>query len=169
MTWEVMDFARGSGCPVRTYESWRHSVTAMTTTPTTTTPRIEDRLRNILQVDAAVTGAAGVFALVGPTSAYGDLPGWLPRAIGAVFILVAAEVVLMSRWSGDRLLTAGRLVAAGALGWAITTVAILELVDLPVRGELFLAVVGAASLLLGVLELRATRTMRSAIAPGASR
>jgi peptidoglycan/LPS O-acetylase OafA/YrhL len=127
------------------------------------TSTAEGRLRTVLRVDAVVTGLAGVFAVVGPTSSYGDVPGWLPRTIGAVFAVTGAALFVSTRASGERLRTIGSVCAGFAVGWVVTTVALLELVDLPARGQAILATVGAATLVFAVLELRSTRTMRSAV------
>jgi hypothetical protein len=129
----------------------------------TTAPTAEDRLRTVLRVDALVTAAAGVVALLGPTSSYGDVPGWLTRVIGALFLVTAAGLAVACRRTGDQLRLVGDVCGMAAAMWVIATIAILELVEMPARGEAILAIVGIATLVFAVLELRTTRTMRSAI------
>ncbi|MDT7571329.1 MAG: hypothetical protein QOE05_1503 [Actinomycetota bacterium] len=158
MTWQVMDFAHSSRCPGRTYDSWRHPVTALTTTSATTA---EDRLRSVLRLDAVVTGAAGLFALLGPGSTYGDVEGWIPRTLGALFVLAALVVAVESRTSGRTLRLIGTLTADAAFAWTVASIAILLLVDLPAKGEAVVALVGLATLLFGIVETRLVRAFGS--------
>jgi hypothetical protein len=135
----------------------------MTAITTSVTRATEDRLRTVLRVDAAVTGAVGLFGLLGPTSTYGDVPGWLPRVVGAVLLAVAVDVLLAARLSGRRLRLAGTVTAELALAWVIATVAVLALVDLPFAGREVLAIVGAATLGFAIAELRLVRSLASAV------
>ena len=135
-------------------------MTALTTTRVRTT---EDRLRTVLRADAAVTGAVGLFALLGPTSTYGDVPGWLPRTLGVVFLALAVDFVLAARLSGSKLRLAGLITGELALGWVVATIAILALVDLPGSGREVLAVVGLATLGFAVAELRLVRSLSAAV------
>lgn len=135
----------------------------MTAVTTASAPTTEDRLRTVLRADAVVTGVAGLFALLAPTSIYGDVPGWLPRAVGAVLLLVAVDLAIASRWSGSRLRVAGMVCAELAIGWVVATVGVLLLVDLPLAGTEVLLVVGAATLVFAVLELRLVRSLSAAI------
>src|SRR6476661_5836370 len=135
-------------------------MTAVTTSAIRTT---EDRLRTVLRADAAVTGAVGLFGLLGPTSTYGDAPGWLPRVVGAVLLAVAVDLVLAARLSGSRLRLAGTVTAELALAWVVATVAVLALVDLPSAGREVLAIVGAATLGFAIAELRLVRSMSAAL------
>ena len=129
-------------------------MTALATSETTTAA---DRLRTVLRADALVTGGVGLLALLGPTSPYGDTAGWLVRAVGAVLLVVAAELLIASRWDGARLRLAGTVFGELALAWVVATVAVLALVDLPTSGREILAVVGLATLAFGVTELRLAR------------
>ena len=135
-------------------------MTAVTTSGTRTT---EDRLRTVLRVDAVVTGAVGLFALLGPVSSYGDTPGWLPRVLGLAFLAFAIELALQARASGSRLRLVGQITAEAALAWTVATVAILALVDLPTAGREVLALVGLATLGFGITELRLVRSLKAAI------
>ena len=135
----------------------------MTATTTAHAPTTEDRLRTVLRADAVVTGAVGLFGLLGSPSLYGDVPGWLPRAVGAVLLLVAIDLGIASRWSGRRLRLAGTVCAELALGWVVATVAVLALVDLPLAGTEVLLLVGAATLVFAVLELRLVRSLAAAV------
>jgi hypothetical protein len=135
-------------------------MTALTTTRIRTT---EDRLRTVLRADAAVTGAVGLFALLGPTSTYGDVPGWLPRALGVVFLALAVDFVLAARLSGSKLRLAGLVTGELALGWVVATIAILAFVDLPGSGREVLALVGLATLGFAIAELRLVRSLSAAV------
>lgn len=133
----------------------------MTAVTTTRPATAEDRLRTVLRADAVVTGAVGVFALLGSPSMYGDVPGWLPRVVGAVLLFVAADLAIASGWSGTKLRLAGTVCGELALAWVVATVAVLLLADLPTSGTEVLLVVGAATLAFGVTELRLVRAPRS--------
>ena len=135
-------------------------MTAITTSVTRTT---EDRLRTVLRVDAAVTGAAGLFGLLGPTSTYGDAHGWLPRVVGAVLLAVAVDLVLAARLSGSRLRLAGTVTAELALAWVAATVAVLAFVDLPFAGREVLTIVGVATLGFAIAEIRLVRSLAAAV------
>ena len=136
-------------------------MTAVTTTRSTTST--EDRLRNVLRADAVVTAAAGLLALVGSPSMYGDVPGWLPRTVGAVLLVVAADLVVASRWSGRQLRLAGTVCAEAALAWVAATVAVLALRDVPASGTEVLLLVGAVTLGFGIAELRLVRSLSAAV------
>ena len=133
-------------------------MTAITTTPAATT---EERLRTVLRVDALVTGAVGVFGLLGPTSTYGDSPAWLPRTLGAGFLLFAVVLAIVIRGDASPRL-AGTITAEAALLWVAAAVVIVAFVDLPTRGEVVVALTGLGTLFFGVTELRLVRALRGA-------
>ena len=160
MTSEVIDTAHPDAFSCGHHTEPEDPMTAVTTSSAPTT---EDRLRNVLRADAVVTALAGLFALLGPTSIYGDVPGWLPRTIGAVLLFVAGDLAIASRWSGNRLRLAGTVCAELALGWVVATVAVLLLVDVPLAGTEVLLLVGAATLVFAILELRLVRSLNAAI------
>ena len=135
----------------------------MTAVTTSVTRSAEDRLRTVLRVDAAVTGAVGLFGLLGPISTYGDVPGWLPRVVGAVLLAVALDVALAARLSGSRLRLVGTITAELALAWVVATVAVLALVDLPFAGREVLTIVGVATLGFALTELRLVRSLAAAV------
>jgi hypothetical protein len=135
----------------------------MTTVTAPLTRTTEDRLRTVLRADAAVTGAVGLFGLLGPTSTYGDIAGWLPRTIGAVLLVVAVDLLVAARLSGSRLRLAGTVTAELALAWVVATVAVLALVDLPFAGREVLALVGLATLGFAIAELRLVRSLSAAV------
>ena len=114
-------------------------------------------LQRLLRLDAAATGVAGLVALLAPTSTWGDVPGLLPRAVGAVLLVVAADLLLASRWTGRRLRIATTVCAELALAWVAATVAVLALHDLPTVGVELLVAVGLVTLGFAVAELRALR------------
>ena len=133
----------------------------MTATTTAHAPTVEIRLRTVLRVDGVVTALVGLFGLLGPTSAYGDAPGWLPRALGAAFLVAGVVVYVEARSTGRTLRLIGTLTADAAFAWTAASVAILALVDLPGRGEAVVALVGLATLVFGVLETREVRQLRA--------
>jgi hypothetical protein len=131
-------------------------MTAITTTPAATT---EDRLRTVLRVDALVTGAVGIFGLLGPTSMYGEVPGWLPRTLGAGFLLFAIVLAVAIRGDASPRV-AGTITAEAALLWVAAAVVIVAFVDLPTRGEVVVALTGLGTLFFGVTELRLLRALK---------
>jgi hypothetical protein len=135
-------------------------MTTLTATPARTS---EERLRTVLRADAVVTAGFGLLALVGPTSMYGDVPGWLPRLVGVVLLVVAADLLLAARWSGSRLRLAGTVGGELALAWVVATVGVLALVDLPFAGREVLAVAGLVTLGFAIAELRLVRSLSAAI------
>jgi hypothetical protein len=135
-------------------------MTAVTTAPTVTT---EDRLRTVLRVDGIVTALVGLFGLLGPTSTYGYVPGWLPRALGAGFLLAGALVFVEAKSTGRTLALIGTLTADAAFAWTLASAAILAFADLPARGELIVAVVGLATLAFGITETRLVRALKASV------
>ena len=115
------------------------------------------RLGALLREDALVTGAVGAFALLGPHLYGDDVAAWVPRAVGAVLLVVAADLGLASRWRGRRLRLATAVCADLALAWVAASVAVLALVDPPAAGTAVVAGVAAVTLAFGVAELRALR------------
>lgn len=115
-------------------------------------------LQRLLRQDAFATGAAGLLGLLLPTSTFGDVPAALPRVVGGVLLLVvAADLLLASRWSGRRLRLATAVTADLALAWVVATAVVLAVRDLPTSGVEVLSLVGLVPLGLGVAELRALR------------
>jgi hypothetical protein len=114
-------------------------------------------LQRLLRLDAAATTAAGLLALFAPVSWWGDVPGLVPRVVGAVLLVAAAELLLAARWSGRRLRLAVTVCADLALAWVAATVVVLALRDLPAAGASALVLVGLVTLGFGVAELRALR------------
>lgn len=145
----------------------------MTSTPTTRTLSIgtpatgtrglavpaETRAAGLLRADAAVTGLVGAAVLLGP-DIWGDVPGWLPRTIGAALVLVAADLAVASRFTGRRLRLATTVFGELALAWTLASVAVLELVDLPTSGREVIGLVAVGTAAFGVAELRAARALR---------
>lgn len=129
-------------------------------TTATLMPSTEDRLRLVLRADAVVTAAVGLLALDSPLTWYGGTPGWLVRGLGAVLLLVALDLALLSRASG-RVLRVGTAVAAElAFAWVLATVAVLVLADLPGEGVVVLVVVGLLTLGFGTGYARLGRALR---------
>ena len=134
-------------------------MTALTTTPTATT---EERLCGVLWFDAFVTGAVGLFGLLGPTSTYGDVPGWLPRTLGAGFLLFAIALAIALRGEARLLRPAGSITGEAALLSALAAGIVLAVVQLPTRGQVVVALVGLATLAFGVTELLLIRALKRA-------
>jgi hypothetical protein len=138
-------------------------VTSSLTSPLDTAPAGQVRtatgsMRTVLRADAVVTAGFGAFALLGPASWFDA--GWLPRAVGAVLLLVALEVGLASRYDGDRLRLAGAVTGELAAAWVVASVAVLLLVDLPTTGAVLVEVSAAVTAVFAVLELRLVRRLR---------
>lgn len=131
-------------------------MTATLTTPAAVSTA-DSGLQRLLRWDAVATGLAGLVAVAAPASTWGDVPGWLPRAVGVVLLVVAADLAVASRWTGRRLRIATTVCAELALAWVAATVAVLVLHDTPPLGTELLAVVGLVTLAFGVSELRALR------------
>ena len=133
----------------------------MTTTASTTTgstaPARTSPLAVLLREDAVVTGAVGALALLGPDRGGDDVASWVPRVVGAVLLLVAADLAVASRWTGRRLRLATAVCADLALAWVAASVAVLALVDLPASGTAVVAGVAVVTLGFAVAELRALR------------
>lgn len=127
--------------------------------PSVTSTSASASMRRVLLADAVVTAGFGAVALLAPTSWFDA--GWLPRAIGAVLLVVAVEVGLASRWSGRRLRLAGTVTGELAIAWVIGALAVAVLVDLPTTGAVVLEVSAAVTVVFAVLELRLARLMRA--------
>ena len=119
-------------------------------------------LQRLLRLDALATGAAGLLALLVPTSTWGDVPPLLPRAVGVVLLVVAADLLLASRWTGRRLRLATTVCAELALAWVAATAVVLVVHDLPLLGAELLVGTGLVTLAFGVAELRAVRSSTAA-------
>lgn len=134
----------------------------MTTTLAPAAPASLDAatsLRTVLRADAVATGAVGLLALLAPTAWFDA--GWLPRAIGVVLLVVAAEIAVMSRYDGKRLRLLGSVTAELAIAWVVASVAVLVLADLPTTGALLIEAVAAMTAVFAVLELRLLRRLRA--------
>lgn len=134
--------------------------TTLTTSPTAAALPDESRMQRLLRLDAVATAGAGVLALALPTPVFGDVPALLPRAVGAVLLVVAADVALASRWSGRRLRLATAVGGGLASAWVVATAVVLAVHDLPFVGALVLVGVGLPTAGFAVAELRAVRAHR---------
>ena len=115
-------------------------------------------MRRVLLADAIVTAGFGALALLAPTSWFDA--SWLPRAVGAVLLVVALEVGLASRWSGRRLQLAGTVTGELAVAWVVSALAVAVLVDLPTAGAVLLEASAAVTAVFAALELRLARHIR---------
>lgn len=130
------------------------SPTASSATPI---PAAEARMQRLLRLDALATGVAGLVGLLAPLSLWGDVPALLPRAVGAVLLLVGADLLVASRWRGRRLRLTTTLTAELAVAWVAATVVVLAVHDLPLAGAEVLGMVGLVTAGFAVAELRAVR------------
>ncbi|MCW2606140.1 MAG: hypothetical protein JWO60_833 [Frankiales bacterium] len=131
-------------------------MTATLSTPLAPAPA-DAPLQRLLRLDAVATAGAGLLGLALPTSVFGDVPTLLPRAVGAVLLVVAADLLLASRWSGRRLRLATTVCGELAAAWVVATVVVLAVHDLPASGVEVLGLVGLVTLGFAVAELRAVR------------
>ena len=123
-------------------------------------PPAERRMQRLLRLDAAATAGTALLALALPTTVFGDVPSLLPRAVGAVLLVVAADMALASRWRGRRLRIA--TVITGQLGaaWVVATAVLLAGHDLQPSGAVVLVGVGLVAAGFTVAELWAARAHR---------
>lgn len=124
----------------------------------TSAPTVEDHLRGVLRADAVVTGAFGLLALAGP-SWYGG-PAWAARAVGAVLLVVALEVALLSRSQGRRLRLTGVVVAEAAFAWVVGALLAAGLVEMDTAGREVLLVSAVVTLGFGLAETRLARQVQ---------
>src|SRR5690242_10019794 len=109
----------------------RHREEHAMTTLTVPTAVAGAQLRRVLQVDAVVTGAVGLFGLLGPAWYAG--PSWVARAVGLALVLVAVEVGLMSRSS--RVALVGKVTAELAFAWVVGAVVVAAIFDMETAGR----------------------------------
>lgn len=128
------------------------------TTLTTSVPTTEDRLRTVLRADAVLTAAFGVTAL--ETAGWYGGPSWVARAVGAVLLLVAVEMAVLSRSHGRRLRLSGLVVAEAAFAWVVGSLLVAGLVDMDAAGREVLLLSAVASLGFGIAETRLARALR---------
>lgn len=133
-------------------------MTTVTVTAPSPTARSEDRLRNVLRADAAVTAAVGLFGLLGP-SWYGG-PAWVARAVGAALVLVGVEIALFARAGGRRLRLTGTVVAEAAFAWVAGALLAAGLVDMDTAGREVLVLTAVLTLAFGIAETRLVRALR---------
>lgn len=126
--------------------------------PAAAVPSSDDRVRRLLRLDAVATAGAGLLALTLPVSVFGDVPALLPRAVGAVLLVVAADLALASRWRGRRLRIATLITGELAGAWVVATAVVLAVHELPLAGVEVLVGVGLVTAGFGVAQLRAVRT-----------
>ena len=142
-------------------------MTALTTSPspTTTMPATttsESRLRTVLREDAAVTAAVSVGVVLAAAPLAEQLPAstTVLRVLGVALVLVAADIALVSRWSGRRLALAGTVVGELALAWALASVAVVALARPAAVVTAAVLAVAAVTAAFGVTELRLVRSLR---------
>ena len=128
----------------------------MTTALTAPATLAESQLRRVLQVDAVVTGAVGLFGLLGPAWYAG--PSWVGRAVGLVLLLVAVEVGVLSR--APRIALVGTVVAELAFAWVVGAVLAAAFLDMETAGREVLLATAVVTLAFGIIEMRLVRALR---------
>jgi hypothetical protein len=127
------------------------------TTLTVPTTGAVSQLRRVLQIDAVVTGAVGLFGLLGPAWYAG--PSWVARAVGLVLVVVAVEVGLMSR--SARVALVGKVTAELAFAWVVGAVLAAVFLDMETSGREVLLATAVVTLAFGVTETRLVRALAS--------
>lgn len=134
----------------------------MTTTSHLTAPAsdttAESRLRALLLVDGLGTIAVGAVPLLfaGPISDHVGSVGVL-RAVGLLFVVVGADMLLSRRLRGRALAKAGLLLAAVDLLWAAATTATLPLMSATGTGTALVLAVVAICLVMGPAKIALAR------------
>src|SRR5687768_13706482 len=83
----------------------------------------DPQLRDVLHVNALVSGASGIFATVA-NEWLGELMGVTPavtRLVGVGLVLFAVDVALSARASRDRLVVFTRAIGAADAAWVLAT------------------------------------------------
>lgn len=129
------------------------------TAPATSTDRVAP-LRALLLVDGVGTAAlgAGALLLAEPLADHVGSVGAL-RAVGVLFLVVAADMLLARRLSGRRLATAATALGAVDLAWAAGTTAALPALDTTSTGTAVVLAVAATCLVLGTAKLALARRL----------
>src|SRR6185369_5726084 len=144
MTCEVIDSTHHGAVSCGDLRPRGTAMTAVTVSPATT----EDRLRSVLLADGVVTAGVGLVGLLGPSWYAG--PGWLARAVGAVFLVVGVEVAVLSRGAARRLRLTGLVVAESAFAWTVTALLATALADMDAAGREVLVLTALGTLAFGV-------------------
>ena len=123
--------------------------------PSTTS---ESRLRTLLLVDGIGTIAVGgvPLLLAGPISDHVGSVGVL-RAVGLLFVVVGADMLLSRRLRGRPLAKAALLLAAVDLLWAAGTTATLPLMNATGTGTALVLAVVAICLVMGPAKIVLSR------------
>ena len=135
-------------------------MTATTAGPAAATT--EDRLRDLLRIDAAlcaVTGLTAALAAPAVADALGpDVGTTTVRVVGVALVLWALDVVLLARASGRLLRGTVAVAAWGNLAWELGTVGLVAVGAFSVVGAVLALAVAAVVGGLGLLQLRALRS-----------
>ena len=115
------------------------------------------QLRRVLEVDAVVTGAVGLFGLLGPSWYAG--PSWGGRAVGLVLVIVALEVGLLARTA--RVALVGKVTAELAFAWTLGAVLAAAFLDMETAGREVLLATAVVTLAFGIAETRLVRALAS--------
>jgi uncharacterized membrane protein YhaH (DUF805 family) len=115
-------------------------------------------LRALLLVDGVGTAAvgAGALLLAEPLADHVGTPGAL-RAVGVLFLFVAADMLLARRLHGRRLAAAAGALAGVDLAWAVTTTAALPALDTTGAGTAMVLAVAATCVVMGTGKLALVR------------
>lgn len=128
------------------------------TSPRPTATGSAAALRLLLLVDGVGTAAVGVGALLlaRPLAEQVGSPAAL-RSVGALFLVVGAEMVLARRLDGRRLAAAATAFGVVDLAWAVTTTAALPTLDATGTGTAVVLAVAATCLGMGTAKLALAR------------
>lgn len=118
-------------------------------------------LRALLLVDGVGTTAvgAGALLLAEPLAEHVGSPAVL-RAVGVLFLLVGADMLLARRLEGRRLAAAATALGAVDLVWAAATTAALPAVDTTGTGTAVVLAVAGTCLVMGTGKLALARRLR---------
>jgi hypothetical protein len=138
------------------------TVTAPSTAPATARSTAAARLRALLLVDGAGTTALGAATLVA-ADPLADLVGTPTalRVVGALFVLLGAEMLLARRLSGRRLGTAALVLGEADLAFAAVSVGAVLVLGASAGGTALVLAVVAVCVGMGVVKLRLARLLRA--------
>ncbi|MEO1059810.1 MAG: SRPBCC family protein [Actinomycetota bacterium] len=129
--------------------------------------RAATRLRNALRLNAAFSTVTGIAALVagGPIAhLLGVDQVWAVRAVGAMLLGFAANVLVVASLRTSRLDRHSLVISIADLGWVASTVGVIALGSFSTSGVITAVAIALVVGELGITQLRARHRMRSALA-----
>lgn len=123
---------------------------------------LDNKLRNLLRINAAFSTLTGAIALVA-ASPVADFLGvqqvWLIRLLGVALLGFAAAVLLTSRAQGRALDVGSQIISLNDFGWVLGTLVVLALGWLTTEGAVVMGLIGLLVLSLGIGQTVARRQM----------